>query len=96
MSNDSGIHGKNIIFYSLGVFVLLFSIVIYKYKVDSLDCVLELYDVLDSFDSGKEFNANRNTYLQGNFRPVTEEVNNLPLEVLGGAIPRDLAGMTIN
>jgi len=81
------------IFYIFGSFVLLFSFLIYKYNINYLECLLDFYDLVDRIDSGKEFNDVNNQYLQGNFRPVTEEVNNLPLEVIAGELPVDLSGL---
>lgn len=55
--------------------------------------VLLAFDAyLDDLQGGLEYNKN-NRYLLGNFYPVSDEVQDIPLQVISGSIPKDLEGV---
>mmetsp|Transcript_24970 Transcript_24970/g.34723 ORF Transcript_24970/g.34723 Transcript_24970/m.34723 type:complete len:582 (-) Transcript_24970:337-2082(-) len=60
----------------------------------SSDAVNAFDAFLDRMQGAKEYNA-ANQFLNGNFAPVSDEVSQLPVEVISGKIPKGLSGTFI-
>ena len=66
----------------------------YQYLKSNLTAILALSDFINSFDGDVvKYNTYNNTYLLGDFAPVTEESNNIQMSVISGSIPNDLSGL---
>jgi carotenoid cleavage dioxygenase-like enzyme len=61
----------------------------------NIDAILWLDELIDSYSNASDFNTLHNTFLQGNYAPVENEHNNLPLIPLSGQIPNDISGLFI-
>ena len=79
---------KNLCCY-IGIAVALLGVIL-NFGWNNISFVLSIYDNVNELTS---FNPNSNVYLNGNFAPVAEEVNNIQLQVVDGKIPRDIEGL---
>ena len=86
---------KNLCCY-IGIAVALLGVIL-NFGWNNISFVLSIYDNVNELTS---FNPNSNVYLNGNFAPVAEEVNNIQLQVVDGKIPREievfLTSFTVN
>ena len=91
ISSGCNMSGRRLVT-TLSLVVIALAIII-RLALSNVTVIMLIDDMLDWLQDGGTYNTHSNRYLRGNFRPISDEMHGVELEVISGSISHDLNGI---